>query len=65
MPPAHLFYDRARGLGAGGQTQWGLRGGSGCGLKLAHRRPQSPASSRGGVDTETLPHSLADAEFEL
>ena len=23
MPPAHLFYYRARGLGAGGQTQWG------------------------------------------
>src|ERR1700686_4177925 len=43
----------------------GLRGGHRSGLKLAHRRTQSPALTRGGVDPETLPHSVADAELQL
>jgi hypothetical protein len=40
-------------------------GGYGAGLKRAHRRPQYPAFYPWRVGTETLPHCLADAEFQL
>jgi hypothetical protein len=64
MPPAHLFYYRARGLGAGGQTQWGYA------VAVAAVSSRAPPYAVPGVypwrvETETLPHSLADAEFEL
>ena len=42
-----------------------LRGDHGCSLELAHRGTQSSAFTRGGVGTETLPHSLADAELQF
>jgi len=48
------------GQGSRRTTPWPLPG-----LELAQCRPQSPAFTGGEIDTETLPHSVADAELEL